>query len=97
MILLACCREKPNRSAISGMTTRSVSRRGTDDGPRAPNGVVLEPAKLGLNSKKPRRARPFAGFRDHGTFSFENIPAWRWRESNPRPSASQQDFSERSR
>jgi hypothetical protein len=37
------------------------------------------------------------GFHEHVGRSFMNIPEWRWRESNPRPPATQWAFSERSR
>jgi hypothetical protein len=37
------------------------------------------------------------GFHEHDGCHFMNIPQWRWRESNPRPPASQRAFSERSR
>ena len=37
------------------------------------------------------------GFHEHSGLHFMNTHGWRWRESNPRPSASHRAFSERSR
>src|ERR1700722_798188 len=37
------------------------------------------------------------GFDEHDGCHFMNPSKWRWRESNPRPLASQRAFSERSR
>ena len=37
------------------------------------------------------------GFHEHSGLHFMNTHPWRWRESNPRPSASHRAFSERSR
>ena len=37
------------------------------------------------------------GFHEHCGLHFMNTQSWRWRESNPRPSASHRAFSERSR
>jgi hypothetical protein len=38
----------------------------------------------GPEQHKTPLSTPLAGFRDHGASHFENIPGWRWRESNPR-------------
>ena len=97
-------RPNPRPSRLPTAAGFNASRNGVRDGTSAR--IATDGPRRGrrnaLNSMSERQTQPQAAteelFRDHTTPSiFMNIPWWRWRESNPRPSMPQRAFSERSR